>query len=68
MDDLERASAAGREPMEGSLQMLESRQLKRSRGQNEFCSIIRGVAGDCPDLLVKISVVWSCLLYQWSRR
>lgn len=24
--------------------------------------------GGCSDLLVKISVVWSCLLYQWSRR
>ena len=41
---------------------------KVEKAKHERCPIIRGDAGGCSDLLVKISVVWSCLLYQWSRR
>lgn len=52
MDDLERASAAGREPVEGSLQVLESRQLKRSRGQS------RSFVPLSAELLVTVLIGW----------
>lgn len=52
MDDLERASAAGGKPMEESLQMLESRQVKRSRGQNESSVPLSG------ELPVTVLICW----------